>query len=407
MDPISTNSFISPQGSFPSSSFTQTVPPQHKKDNTLLWIFLAILLFGTGFSVAKVLPDNISTLLSSQTTTTPIQLRQLTPTPDPTANWKTYSDQNKVYEFKYPQNYSLSHFAGDNSPILLNNQIDWEITQHSAGECKGDCPVIINKRDATINGYQATIYNGWVGSVGGEIPQTFIKYEVREPGTVRIDGSNYFVITLWELDRRYAVQKNYSSTRNPGTINQDDQITFDQILSTFRFLDQNKNSNWQTFLDKKIGISVQYPNDFKVITQYTDDGSDFPNTLFAIKKENSFPGYHLKTRYIFQIKQDVNLKTSTACYVKSSDGSVLTKFKMINGSTFYYSDTYGGAASGTHEIKQDYKVFKDIGSICVEVNFRYFESSDWNEPKELELSNSDQKSALTIFDQILSTFKFM
>lgn len=157
------------------------------------------------------------------------------PTQNPISAWKTYTDPNKIYEFKYPPNYSLSHYAGDNSPLLLNNRIDWGITQHAAGGCMGDCPVVTNKSETLINGYKATIYNGWVGSIGGETPQSYIKYEIQQPGAGGIEGSNYFVMTLWELDRTSAAQKNYSQTRDVGNISGEDVKIFEQIISTLKF----------------------------------------------------------------------------------------------------------------------------------------------------------------------------
>lgn len=259
-----------------------------------------------------------------QVDNTPSSSSSPTPLPYSTANWKTYSDPNKVYEFKYPSNYSLGHYAGDNSPILLNNRIDWGITQHPAGECKGDCPVIINKRDTSINGYQVTVYNGWVGSVGGETPQSFIKYEIREPGARGIEGPNTFVVTLWELDRRSAMQKNYSSTRNPGIINKDDQDTFDQILSTFRFEDTTQQKitiaptprdsdvpqGWKTHEFSTLGLTIFAPNDWKSSAQKFSDTSSSLIKFWKVSSPDIIP-------IQMEIKSDWSNTGDTQYYAKN------------------------------------------------------------------------------------------
>jgi len=216
------------------------ISPEKPRTNYFLiggLVLASFVVFGFGgYYLGKqsvVLPPSPSISNNSQIdipTSTP------KPTQNPLSTWKTYTDPNKVYEFKYPPNYSLGHYAGDNSPLLLNNRIDWGITQHAAGGCMGDCPVITNKSESLINGYKATIYKGWVGSIGGETPQSYIKYEIQEPGTGGIEGPNYFVATLWELDRTSAVQKNYSQTRDVGDISSEDAKIFEQIISTLKFL---------------------------------------------------------------------------------------------------------------------------------------------------------------------------
>ncbi|OGC97235.1 hypothetical protein A2634_01830 [Candidatus Amesbacteria bacterium RIFCSPHIGHO2_01_FULL_48_32] len=166
-------------------------------------------------------------------------------------------------------------------------------------------------------------------------------------------------------------------------------------------------SDWQTFTNNHFGISVLFPSDFKILVENSGEGSDFPETLLAVEKRKSFPGYNLGTRYIFQIQQIPNLNTPTACYIKTNDSSPLTKFKMINENAFYYSDKDSGGAAGTHNANQGYKVFKDIGDNCFEVNLRYFESGDRSDPKEGDLAAADQKEAFEILEQILSTFEFI
>ena len=150
---------------------------------------------------------------------------------------------------------------------------------------------------------------------------------------------------------------------------------------------------WETYRNDTLGISLQYPRDFRVAAQHQGDLADLPDTLFAIKKETSFPGSHLTTQSLLQIMTIPNLRTAQSCYIKTNDSSRLAKSKVINGHTFFYSDRYGGAAAGTHDTNEEYKVFNDTNNTCFAILLRHLESSDWNNPKDRNTADTDQKQA--------------
>lgn len=207
-------------------------PPKPAPILPILIVFIAVLFCATGFLFYQNMQlQKQITVLSI--TPPPIPSPTLVPVNEGIANWKTYTYPNGMYIFKYPDNYLLGHYSTENSPILLNNKIEWGVTQHPAGGCIGDCPVITKTQNTTLNTYSAILYEGWIGGIGGETPQSYIKYEIKQPST-----NNYFVITLWELDHTATVQKNYDPNRKIGSINEEDKKIFDQILSTFKFLDE-------------------------------------------------------------------------------------------------------------------------------------------------------------------------
>lgn len=257
MNPDEQSTLPNQQGDLQTPTFSpQTEIPQinnpyvAKKGNLVLAVFSLLLIVLTillaflayqNWSLEKQLNDLKKSKSAPSSTLAP----------DPTTGWKSYNDPNGLYTFKYPPNYSLGHYSTDNSPLLLNNKIEWGITQHPAGSCAGDCPVITNKSTTTINGYSTTIYNGWVGTIGGEIPQSYIKYEIQQP-----ESSNFFAITLWELDRTSSAQKNYSPTRTPGAISDSDKQIFNQIINTFKFSGQNMPMKTCSNSDLKVSLSI-------------------------------------------------------------------------------------------------------------------------------------------------------
>lgn len=93
----------------------QTVPttpeiPQVKieKNNnflvTLLSVLLLISVFIAGFFAYQT-QNLVSELTKLQPTSTPIV--EATPTPDPTVNWKTYTDNKLNISFKYPEDLTI------------------------------------------------------------------------------------------------------------------------------------------------------------------------------------------------------------------------------------------------------------------------------------------------------------
>jgi hypothetical protein len=70
--------------------------------------------------------------INPQPTSTPVAVVTPSPTPDPTANWKTYTNQKYFYSFKYPQSYTVGQ-NGVNSPTpeMVENVVAYELNSTS------------------------------------------------------------------------------------------------------------------------------------------------------------------------------------------------------------------------------------------------------------------------------------
>lgn len=249
--------------------------------------------------------------------------------------WKTYTDPNKLYSFQYPEDYSLGHYSSDNSPLLLNNRIDWGITQHPVNECKGDCPIITSTKNNIINGYSVNIYEGWIGSIGGEIPQSYIRYEIKDPIHITPEGNNFFVMTLWELNRNLSTTNQYDQNRKIGIINDNDRIILGEIISTFKFLETN-SSNEITY--KYNNFSFTYPNKWKLSE---NTGS---STFFSENKINGFDHMIVLENgdYYFIIGIDTNKTQAEVSGIFTSDTEYQDYLDkndeiVIQGRRFYLS----------------------------------------------------------------------
>ena len=78
-------------------------PPPHRFSKTFIVLIAVILLVAAGVG-GYILGTNQNQTVQTQPVT---QLPQPSPTPDPTANWKTYSNTKYDFSFKYPSEWEI------------------------------------------------------------------------------------------------------------------------------------------------------------------------------------------------------------------------------------------------------------------------------------------------------------
>ena len=181
---------------------------------------------------------------------------------DQIVNWKTYSSQ--TFSFKYPMEYKLYEnqiVSVDGeivpqqgtieivSPLIksLNTNFTFSITSDQNKISKSLSTLVdyistcsstssANGKPYVLGGIQAMIFEDTTcGPVGG----TYI---------YAVNGNLFYIIQV----SSHAQYNDIHSYVN-------------QILSTFRFTDQikeNSTSNWKTYENKQIGLSIQYPSNW-------------------------------------------------------------------------------------------------------------------------------------------------
>ena len=210
-----------------------------------------------------------------------------------TADWKTYRNEQYSYEIKYPKDWEVdfsgSYFS-DAFYISLSGEISAEsFTDFGIEVYEGDYgsqgPMFVSCTESEeseisgINGikYYCTVPY-WKGTghekppiseitshvIIGElcadenfIPQDYDLEKYGEPGIY----NNYFKFVL------DCEGEEWIGELGKNNCNQ----LFNQILSTFRFIEEDETADWQTYRNEIYGYSFQYPPQAKVIESYAED----------------------------------------------------------------------------------------------------------------------------------------
>ena len=230
----------------------QPVPSKKSNNKVVFWVF-AILLFliafvaGGFFTGAKQNKSNIRS-----------QQKIVTPTPNPTANWKVYSISKNSYidfncSFKYPANVSIDNALG--TVPNYKNQLNWGSISLVTTESRHIFYVYFYDSIATLRDtYPDQAGNGNVTTLDG----VFINESYKNIGTENIGGisfTKYFqpktsgnIIYATENNGHIiAIMTNPLLKNSDGTIVINTSLTLSgqatdklddinqQIISTFKF----------------------------------------------------------------------------------------------------------------------------------------------------------------------------
>lgn len=184
-------------------------------------VYQKVLAPGSQLTPVSVVSS--SPILTPTITTTPSSVLQPSPGPDLTADWKTYT--GKYFSIKYPTSWSfieekpwrtedlfpalkLSPFLnnGQSITITVTNNLDLTLDQF-----------IDIKRGLDPNTFNTIT----IGGVSGKIKRDYVTVFNSELVVVNRVGIGKTFDVLW--------------TKSPGVVIEDK--TFDQTISTFKFLD--------------------------------------------------------------------------------------------------------------------------------------------------------------------------
>lgn len=214
----------------------QQLPTPPEKTNsflvTLLSVLLLISVFIAGFFAYQTqsLVKELNTLKVVSTPNVAVS-----PSPDPTANWKTYTNTELAVEFKYPSDWSLTD-TNQNGRVIFGPALDglkvYTVTVEVNGKANGQ----------EISSYVTNLVNlANSGPMGG------IRYDSKE--NVSISGQNGIVlhnvfaydqneerIYVIVNDRAYRISYP-SGDENENILNpKENYDVVQQILSTFKFI---------------------------------------------------------------------------------------------------------------------------------------------------------------------------
>ncbi|MDP2692978.1 MAG: PsbP-related protein [bacterium] len=255
------------------------IPPSKSKFKLILFIVILLLVVGggayyLGAKQNKQIVEDKLTVQNQQVAennnvtknklTTQNEQKQITPTPDPTANWKTYMSKYNTYSIKYPQNWYIYEYkqGGGTGISDIPNPEDMPHTISPQGHTLiivGELfPSIPIPKDASSKQFSINSYTG-----------------LRSDQTTSYGSGE--IVDFYNPNRGNNVElAKYVDENN----------MFDQILSTFKFIDQNQTTTLtpdQIFSEasSQLGITRSKLTYFRIFGQDKVQYDD----VFAYKQE--------------------------------------------------------------------------------------------------------------------------
>lgn len=217
-----------------------------------------------------------------------------------TDSWKTYTNDEYGFEFKYPNKSVLNIHESRNKDIslLLTNLDD-----NKNRECLGFCEEIVidlsdknNKKSNLYIDIEKEINSLKSINIGEEIKDQWGN-RIREKNFIidkleavsfyyKIPYEGYPNLKIYFLKNNYAFMatyyyKNYSDSETKDIISYDE---FKQILSTFKFINKKNNeeiSNWKTYRNDEFGFEFRHPIGINIEKNNTQDQNVILNLNIA------------------------------------------------------------------------------------------------------------------------------
>lgn len=314
----------------------------------------------------------VGTFVSNKKVVTPTPT--LVPTPvatiDPTVDWKTYTNNKFGISLKYPDRFNLSEEV---ATVDFLFRVHFEDRQKQAVGFNVEVwPVGVDEAIQKVKNVSAK-----AAPPITNIPQSQIMID-------NVSGTN-LVLESDRLESQstiYVVKYGQHSYVLTFQTLPNDNKWIDQILSTFRFLGQDKGQKMYT--NSKLGLSFSYPSDLIYVYDYLNNFTDKSQLTGSLSLQNfADKGNSQITNDDFQI----------AIWVGKDTGITLDKLAMNAGSKSIKHTTVNGVDSVKGTSVQKYQDVPTVWLINKGVLYT------------LQLSTPSSINA-TWFDQILSTFKF-
>jgi len=246
----------------------------------------------------------------SSPTPIPTTVELISPTPDPTADWKTYTNNRWGYSFKYPSNWFLNNDIVSEYPWPFDGYFDPKYNYQQ----------IYNAIEAYVYPNQV-----WSDMTNSAFFDSLSRININETGDVgknkgkkiftgtTQDNFTYeiFEINALEKDEPYIGVEAYILNNQKlakvilTSYNQEGISLLNQILSTFKFIDPT--ADWKIYENNDYGFSIKYPANLtiesttkeKLIRLLSQENIKFPGgnvTAFWIKDNLSISDYIQNTK---------------------------------------------------------------------------------------------------------------
>jgi hypothetical protein len=147
--------------------------------------------------------------------------------PEPTATtapaWPTYTNETHGFSISHPPEFTTPPADSTETFGAIGDQILFFVNAADPEECRGDCPVIETTSTETVAGLTAAKYTGYIGAVGGNVPQQYVSYVFTRDGL-------YYTFTLYAVPTTFTTDDTSIQPLQP-----EDVALFEQMVATFQF----------------------------------------------------------------------------------------------------------------------------------------------------------------------------
>lgn len=265
-----------PNANIPPTPPPSPIKPSRKFSVKIIIGIVVFLLLAGGAAAGYIFREQLDLVSKPNPTLTPITT--VTPTPNPTADWKTYTNNSLGYTLKYPTNWNIAS-PGFETGILLQTE-ELQITDFS-NVAKGAFIYGPYEPRITINYFS-------LDALKNEYLNLENKIIIQEKD-IPLDGQPAKMLVIKHTDA-YSIEVVFQN-KQPGDVRYSFislvseiesfevyQEQFDQILSTFKFTGPaisttptqaprvtytttpNPTANWKAFSNSSVGLEFKYPN---------------------------------------------------------------------------------------------------------------------------------------------------
>lgn len=331
---------------------------------------------------------------------------------DETANWKTFSNSRYNFSFNYPANWTVTTEEQQQELLKVLVKGPNQITLSFMSGPPGVGGMCVD--DPNINlGYESiNIFNKPLNLFyNGDRSKNIITFAYVIEGNTTCPNIAFFDIPAlkgvdasWVKTRLGSVHIYYGEEKNNIEKKESDfksaeLETVKKILSTFKFLDENLNSDitvWNTYTNTQLKISFKYPETGDIL-----DVGNSGNVLYFTNDKN--PPY-----YIFSLKIIDNQQELAIRQFIDNDLTVLRNSKSPGSDTLADKRQASIKDYQNGEIKGLYMRGGADGDSVTD--FIRIVTENKGKIYQFEIHDGDGavvESQKKLIDQILSTFKFL
>jgi len=182
---------------------------------------------------------------------------------DETASWKTYRNEEYGYEIRYPSEWII--IKEDPKFVVFADEEETKIQKEKqAGEIRCSAGVWLYDNDEGLSLYD------WVVNKWGEPEKRYLG-KISKVEINNLEGIKYEFESMG-LETNVLFSKNNKVIDIQTTFDgcTDLQTIFNQMLSTFRFIEVDETANWKTYRNENYKYEVKYPPDWKLYEPYPD-----------------------------------------------------------------------------------------------------------------------------------------